>query len=1086
MTKSLKSIFSTSFLVLFAIALVACQPEPQPTSTPVPTATPAPEVKAPTAVPTATTTPTAELIATEIPPTETPTRTPEPTATEVPPTHTATAVPEPTATQVPPTSTPTATPVPPTSTPTAIPQPTATPVPPTNTPTAVPEPTATPVPPTATPEPTATEQPEPELEPETGLPFDPAVVRGTLSNGMDYYIRANSEPINRGHLSLVVKAGSILEEENERGLAHFVEHMAFNGTARFEKQQIVDYLESIGSTFGADLNAYTSFDETVYFLEIPTDDPEILETSFEILSDWAYAVSFDAEEVELERGVILEEWRLSRGFGARFRDNWFTPIFGESSYAVRSPIGLPEVVETAPRERLVEFYERWYRPELMAIVAVGDFDTELIEAKIKQHFAPPPEGESHHERAVFDSETTRPTFDVPVHDVARINVFTDPEATATQFFLVRKLPPETGQDLPAFRRNAIEALAFQMLNARLFERGQVAQPPYLGAGSQRGAFVNPVDLVQFYAWVEQDGVEAGFEAMLEEMQRVVQHGFTETELAREKVNLLSSVEKAFKERDQRESGDLAQTYADHFLTGTMTIGIEAEWELYQEVLPQISLAEVDELADSWALTDNTVLLIMRPEGTGTTGDDELAAFAQTQLETADTLQVEPYVDAFDDVPLLANISVAGSITEEETIESIDAQRWTLSNGINVIAKQTDFKNDEVVFTAFSPGGHSLVDDVDHVSALYADDLIASSGVGPHDNVALDKLLAGKRVSVSPGIWELSEGFSGNASPEDLETLFQLITLYATEPRLDESVYSRYETSLRTLAETRSEQPDAAFSDALDEVLTQNHFRERPLTLDLLDELSMERALAVYSDRFADLGDATFVFVGAFEWDQLRTLATTYLASLPTEGRTEQWIDTDIDPPTDLIDHTVRSGIEPRSITGLFFAGDADWNRQDALTLQVSAEMLQIRLRERLREALGGTYFVSVYSSLRALPDHEYRISIYYGSDPERVDELLAAVIHEVEWLRNGGEQELLNTVKELLRTPREEQLRDNNFWRDQIRSIAQRDGAFNDIHRFEEWLDAITLDQVVAAAQLYMTPDRYIRVVLLPEEQQQP
>ena len=1092
MTKSSKSTVAVFVFVLFATALVACQPQPELTSTPVPTVTPAPEVKAPTAVPTSTSTstPTPESTATEVAPTNTSTPMPEPTATEVPPTDTPTPVPEPTATEVPPTSTPkpgpepTATEVPPTSTPTPTPEPTATPVPPTSTPTPAPEPTATPVPPTPTPEPTATEEPEPESE--DALPFDPAVIRGTLANGMDYYIRRNSEPQNRAHLSLAIKAGSVLEEENERGLAHFVEHMAFNGTERFEKQQIIDYLESIGSTFGSDLNAYTSFDETVYFLEIPTDDPEILQTSFEILSDWAYAVTFDPEEVDLERGVILEEWRLSRGFGARFQDNWFPPIFGDSQYTVRSPIGLPEVVETAPQERLIGFYERWYRPELMALVAVGDFDTELMEETIKQHFAPPPEGEASQERAVATAETSRPIYDVPEHQAPRINVFTDPEAPSTQVILVRKLPPESGQDLPAFRRNAVEQLAFQMINARLFERGQSAEPPYLGAGAQRGAFINPVDLVQFYAWVEQDGIETGLTALLEEIQRVGQHGFTETELAREKVNLLSSVEKAYKERDQRKSGGLAQIYADHFLTGTMTLGIEAEWELYQDVLPSISLAEVDELADSWALTDNSVLLFMRPEGTGTNNDEELEAIAQSQLESVDTLQVEPYVDAFDDVPLLANIPDAGSITAEEMIESIDAQRWTLSNGITVIAKQTDFKNDEVVFTAFSPGGHSLVEDMDYVSALYADDLIASSGVGPHDNVALDKLLAGKRVSVSPSIWELSEGFSGNASPEDLETLFQLITLYATEPRLDDSVYARYETSLRTLAETRSEQPDAAFSDALDEVLSGNHFRERPLTLDLLEELSMERALAVYADRFADLGDATFVFVGAFEWDQLRSLATTYLASLPTTGRSEQWIDTDVDPPMELVEHKVRSGIEPRSITGVFFAGDAEWNptsvRSDALTLQVSAEMLQIRLRERLREALGGTYFVSVYANLQSLPDHEYRISIYYGSDPERVDELFSAVIEEVNWLRHGGEQASLDTVKELLRTPREQQLRDNNFWRDRIRSIAQQDGEFNAINRFEEWLDAITLDQVVAAAQQYMTPDRYIRVVLLPEE----
>ncbi len=1031
MGEKFKFSLSVAAIGLMLTVLLACTADPTPTPVPEPTATAVPVVDTPTPVP-------------------------EPTATPAPVVKAATVTPE-----------PTDTPTPAVDTPTAEPEPTDTPTPVVNTPRAVPEPTVT-----VTPE-TQTEEP---------LGFDPSVVLGTLSNGMTYYIRHSEEPLERAQLSLVLKAGSVLEEENERGLAHFVEHMAFNGTERFEKQQIVDYLESIGSTFGADLNAYTSFDETVYWLEIPTDDPEILETAFEILSDWAYAVSFDPEEVELERDVILEEWRLSQGFGSRFQENWFPPIFGESRYTERAPIGLTDIIETAPRDRLVEFYERWYRPELMAVVAVGDFDVEQIEAKVKQHFAPPPEGEATQERAA-GSTTNRPIHDVPEHDAPRINVFTDPESPATQLILVRKLAPETGQDISAFRRNAVETLAFMMLNARLFERGQVADPPYLGAGAQRGAFVQPVDIVQFYAWVEQGGIEDGFAALLEEMQRVRQHGFTETELAREKVNLLSSVEKAYKEREQRESGDLAQAYTDHFLSNTLTVGIEAEWEIYQELLPQITLAEVDNLSDSWAQTDNTVLLIMRPEDGIASTDEELAAVVQAQLESADTLQVEPYVDAFEDVPLLANIPTAGSIAHEETIESIDAQKWTLSNGITVIAKQTDFRDDEVVFDAFSPGGYSLVADADHVSALYADQLINGSGVGPHDNITLDKLLAGKRVSVSSYISELFEGLSGDASPEDLETLFQLITLYSTAPRLDPVYFSTYESSLRSSAETRSEQPDAAFSDAYYEVLSQNHFRERPLTPELVDELSMERALAVYTDRFADLSDATFVFVGAFDWEQLRSLATTYLASLPTAGRIEQWRDTDIDPPMGLVDHVVRSGIEPRSISAVVFAGDAEWDRQESLTLRVAGEMLQIRLRETLREDLGGTYFVNVNADLQSLPDSEYQISIFYGSDPDRTDELLNAVIGEVEWLREGGEQEYLDTVKELLRTPRQEQLRENGFWVNQIRAISQRGEEFAEINRFEERLDAITLDQVVAAAQRYLTPGRYIRVVLLPEEE---
>ncbi len=976
----------------------------------------------------------------------------------------------------------------------ATPSSTATPV--ERTPTAIPEPTttATPTPtatatavaetPTPTPAPTATAVAVAvDSSPDAPLPFDSAVVRGTLSNGLAYYIRHNEEPRSRAHLSLVVKAGSVLEEEEQRGLAHLVEHMAFNGTERFAKQEIVDYLESIGSTFGADLNASTSYDTTVYFLEIPTDDPEIIETAFQILSDWAYAVTLSPDEVELERKVVMEEWRIIQGFSSRWQDSLFPLLFGDSRYLDRSPIGLPEVIETAPVEQLRAFYERWYRPDLMAVVAVGDFDPELIEAKVKQHFAPPPEGEAPQERAAVAPPTDRPRFEIPEHDDLRINVFTDPEAPGTQLTLVLKLAPDTGQDVAALRRAVVEGLAFTMLNARLFERGQVADPPYLQAAGGRGSFVDPLDIVTLSVVVEQDGVERGFAALLEEMQRVGQHGFTATELAREKVNLLRSVESVYKQRDQQESGRLAQSLRNHFLSGAPVPGIEAEWQLYQELLPLVSLAEVDEVAASWTQPGNTVLLVLRPEGIDSSPDDELAAAVRTQFDGAHALVVEPYVDAFDDVPLLATLPTPGSITGEERIESIDARRWKLSNGITVIAKQTDFRNDEVLFSAHSPGGHSLVADADHVSALYAAALVDGSGAGLHDSVSLDKLLAGKRVSVSPYIGELFEGLGGSASPEDMETLFQLITLYATEPRLDPVYFSTYEARLRSTAEARATQPDAALYDTANTVLSQNHFRRRPLTLDLLEELSLERAEAVYADRFADLGDATFVFVGAFDWDDLRSLTTTYLASLPTSGRAEQWRDLGVDPPSGVEEHVVRKGIEPRSQSILVYAGDTAWSRREALTLSVAGEMLGIRLRERVREELGGTYYISVSANIRSLPDHEYQVAIIFGSDPSRVEELAEEVKAELDWLREGGEQKYLDTVKELLRTSREEQVRDNGFWLNQIEAAMQRGESLTEINRFDEWLEALTLEEVAAAARRYLPEDRYVRVVLFPADE---
>ena len=989
-----------------------------------------------------------------------PAPTPEPTTRAMP---TATGTPEPT----------------PSPQPTAATAPTATA---TSTPIRTPEPTATPVPATATPKPEPTLTATPESKADAPLAFDPLVARGTLSNGLSYYIRRNEEPRDRAHIALVVKAGSIHEEEDQRGLAHFVEHMAFNGTERFAKQEIVSYLESIGSGFGPHLNARTGFDDTLYFLEIPTGDPEITETAFQILSDWAYAISFDPEEVDLERDVVLEEWRQYQGFGSRLEDNLFELLFGSSLYARRSPIGLPEIIETAPPELLRDYYERWYRPDLMAVVAVGDFDVDLIEAKVKQHFAPPPEGEAGQERAVAAPSTDRPSFDIPGHETPWIEVFTDAESPGTQIVLIRKLTPDRGRDKTAFRRHVVERLAFKMLNARLFERVHVADPPYLLAEAGRSRYVEPLDILTFAAWVESDGVEAGLAALLEELQRFRLHGFTESELSREKRNLLRSVESSYKQRDQTPTRDLVDEYVDHFLTGTPSLGIETEWKLYQELLPQISLEEFDDVAESWTRLEDTALLVVRPAQTESSSDGELTAATLARLQAASALEVEPYADEVDDVPLLATLPTPGNIIAEEKIESIDAQRWTLSNGVTVIAKRTDFRDDEVEFRAFSPGGHSLVADEDHVSALYAAQVIGGSGVGPHDSVALEKLLAGKTVSVSPYIEDLFEGLSGSASPEDMETMFQLISLYGTAPRLDPAFFARYEARLRSVAETRAAQPDSILIDTVNTLRRQNHFRARPLTVELLEELSMDRAQAVYADRFADLGDATFVFVGAFEWEDLRSLTATYLASLPTTGRDEQWRDVGIDPPTGVEDHVVLGGIEPRANTVLVFAGDMEWSRQEDLKLNAAGEMLGIRLRERVREQLGGTYSIGVNARGLSLPDAEYLVSIIFGSDPSRTEELFGEVLEEVVWLRAGGEQEYLDKVKELMRTSREEQLRENEFWLDQISDAVKRDESLTGIVAFDDLLNDVTLEDVAAVAQRYFTVDRYVRVVLLPED----
>ena len=913
------------------------------------------------------------------------------------------------------------------------------------------------------------------------LPFDPEAHHGTLSNGLTWYVKENREPLNRAQLRLAVRAGSVLEEEHERGLAHYVEHMAFDGTERFSGHEIIEYLESIGSKLGPDLNAHTSFDETVYKIEIPTDNPDVIETAFEILSDWAFAITFDPEEVEEERGVVLEEWRTRRGAAARIRDLEFPVLFGESQYSVRLPIGVPEVIETATRDDLVGFYERWYRPDLMAVAVVGDFDAQTMVELVRRHFAPPPEGEAYQERAARpEAPTVRPEYPVPPHDEPRVTINTDPELSSAVLRIYAKLPPTTGQSVAAYRDLITQSLFAMMANARLFERTQVADPPFIGAWIGQVLFVPNTAVLYAIARVDEDGVERGLDTVLEEMQRILRHGFTATELEREKANLLRSMESAWLERDQRPSVRLVEEYVRHYMEGEPVPGIDAEYELHQQLLPEISLDEVNRLAEPWRAMQSTVAMISGPEAVAAGPEVEQALLAK--LQGASALQVAPYEDVASDVPLLADLPEPGSITAEEPIEEIDAVRWTLSNGVTVIAKQTDFRNDEVLLKATSPGGTSLVADGDYIAAITATAIAEGSGAGEHDRVALDKLLAGNTAAAEPFIGALFEGFSGSASPDDLETLFQLVTLYGTAPRLDPTYYASYSSRLRSHYENRRSQPDAVWADTLRSALSQDHFRSRPFTIEVLDEMDLQRSTAVYEERFADFGDFTFIIVGAFDWDSLRTLASTYLAALPAAGRNEQWQDLNIDPPAEVVDLAVYMGIEPRSRTRLVFAGEMDWSRPEAMALVALKEMLQAKVRERIELELGSTYSIHVGASASLLPDPEYRVFVDFGSDPARADELLEEVFAGVDWLVGGGEQEYLDTAKELIGSAREEQLRRNGFWLGQIEAVVERGEDFSVIPGFDDRLDALTLDQVVDAASRYLNRDRYVRVVLLPED----
>lgn len=907
------------------------------------------------------------------------------------------------------------------------------------------------------------------------LPVDPAVTVGQLPSGVRYYIRANAEPRERAELRLVVKAGSVLEDEDQLGLAHFVEHMAFNGTKNFAKQELVDYLEGIGMRFGPDLNAFTSFDQTVYTLKVPTDSAELVTTAFQILEDWAHSLTFDHEEIDRERGVVIEEWRLGRGAAARIFDKQFPVLFKDSRYAERLVIGDKEILETFDYETLKRFYRDWYRPDLMAVIAVGDFEVETIEDLIRRHFADLP---------MPDDPRERPSFPVPDHDETLFAIATDPEATFSSISVYWKQSLRDESTVGAYRQSIVESLFNRMLNQRLYELTQQADPPYLGAFSGQGRLIGTKEVYILGAGVQNNGIERGLEALLTEAERVARHGFTESELEREKRELLREIEQVHAEREKTESEAYAGEYVRSFLYDEPTPGIAHEYELHQQLVPGVQLQEVNRLAREWIIDRNRVILASAPEKEDIEVPTEDALL--TIFSAVASAEIAAYVDAASAAPLVAQPPQPAEIIEIEEIEEVGVQRWTLANGVRVLLKPTDFKDDEILVRAWSPGGTSLASDEDYVAATTADAVVTRGGAGEFDLIDLQKRLAGKAVRVSPFIASLSEGFAGSVSPADVETLFQLIYLYFTAPRRDEEAYLSFKSRVQASLANRSADPVTAFRDTLRVTLTQYHYRTRPPTIELYDEMDLDRSFAFYRDRFADASDFTFVFVGSFEADSLRPLIQTYLGGLPSIGRDETWRDEGIRPPSGVIRKVVYRGIEPKSETQIAFTGPFEWTRDNRYALRSLTNVMRIRLREVLREDLGGTYGVSVSAIPTRDPREAYEIRVSFGTAPERLEELAGVVFQQIDSLKQyGPSQEDIDKVQEMQRRQREEDLRENSYWLSQLVVYERYGNDLRGILTYERLIDALTPETVQEAANRYLRTDNYVRVSLYPEKQEE-
>ena len=908
---------------------------------------------------------------------------------------------------------------------------------------------------------------------EEKLPIDSLATVGQLDNGLRYVIRKNQKPENRVELRLVVDAGSVLEDEDQQGLAHFVEHMAFNGTKNFAKQELIDYLELIGMRFGPDLNAYTSFDETVYMLTVPTDSAEVVETAFQILEDWAHQISFEPEEIDKERGVVVEEWRLGRGAQRRMFDEQLPILLKDSRYATRLPIGQKAVLDTFQHEALRRFYRTWYRPDLMGLVAVGDLEPAALEALVQDYFARIPAAASPRDRTVFP---------VPDHEETLFAIATDPEATYNSVSIYYKMDVRPQGTVSAYRRSLIEALYHQMFNQRLHELTKRPEPPFLGAYSGQGRWLRSKEFFILGAGVQNNGFDAGLEALLLEAARVREFGFTASELEREKKEMLRGMEQSYRERDKQQSSRFAAEYVRHLLTDEAIPGIAKEYQLYQDLLPGIALAEVNALASEWTSEKNRVIAVEAPEQEGIAVPNERdlrAIFAAVAQQ-----EIAPYADEVSDEPLVAQVPAPAAIVARSQIPEIGVTWWTLANGIRVCLKPTDFKNDEILFRAYSPGGHSLVPDADYVAASTAASVVSEGGVGPFDKIELEKKLAGKVVRVAPWISSLREGLSGSASPEDVQTLFELIYAFFTAPRLDSTAFQAYQTRMKGSIQNRSARPETAFSDTIAVTMAQYHHRARPWSLELLNEMDLAASMAVYQDRFADAGDFSFFFVGNFTLEAMEPLVCTYLGGLPATGREEAWRDVGIEAPAGVIDKAVYRGIEPKSQSRLIFTGPFEYDGwKNNLELRAMTSVLQIKLREVLREDLGGTYGVWISSSGARYPDEEYRISITFGSDPERVEELTQVIFEQIDSLKTVGTTDLyIEKVKEMRQRQREIDLKENSFW---VGSLASLDFNGVDPRRLIQYpalVDSLTAEAVQQAAQNYFNMDRYVRVVLYPEE----
>jgi len=914
-------------------------------------------------------------------------------------------------------------------------------------------------------------------DPMQPLPNDESVRHGVLDNGMTYYIKSNQEPKERASFYMIQNVGALLEEDNQNGLAHFLEHMAFNGSKHFAENGIIDFLEKHGAAFGRNINAYTAQNQTIYYLsEIPANKPGLLDSCLLVLNDWSNYLLLSEEEIDKERGVIKEEWRTRQTADFRMYSESLKYLYPNSKFAERDVIGDLEVIENFEYSALRDFYHQWYRTDLQAIAVVGDFDAEEMEKKVITLFSQIP---------AVENPPERPFFEIPDHEEPVYGLVTDAEADQTiiQYMIRhRKLNsgPETFMD---HREDYIHQLLNAMMGQRFQELVQKGDPPFVVGFLNYGDFERGYEVLQAIAIPKPNREELGFTALMTELERAKRFGFTQGELERAKADILSQWEKYYKERDKISNDEYINDYVANFLEGDAYPSVEFGYQAVQAILPTITVADFSQRMGKWISSENVVLVVQGPEGDSVEHLSEAASMAI--LEEITAAEIEPYEDEALAESLVSEEPAPADIVSEKKLEVLDAVEWTLSNGATVVYRHADFEKDQVQIRGYSKGGSSLYGAEDVPNADMLAQLVSMYGVGEFDAMGLQKMLTGKNVSLQLSLGDLSEGVNGSASPKDVETMMQLIYLHFNEPRFDREAHDAIVARFLAYVENMNNNPQKVMGDSLNLILTDYHPRTRVVDTEYLEDIEYDRLEEIYRDRFADASDFLFVIVGNMEQEVVKVLAQKYIGAIGDLDREESWIDRKVYEPEGRVEKIIPMSLAtPKANVNIVINQEMEFTPYMNMVMRVIENILDLRYTESIREEEGGTYGVRIGTSLSKEPVEKARMQIQFDCDPERAADLKQLVYAELDKLASEGpsEEDLSKTVENILKD-RQQSKEHNSYYLSTLLSYCIYGINYDDPANYEDIVNNLTPKDVLNVMKAFYDQPNTVDLVFVPKEE---